>query len=179
MNQFLVLVWHHPKGFQDIIKWFGISYCCQAVANFHFKWSKQRLQNGFVHTALRESSGVLLQCGWFPLIHKQLEMHGRILSTDATDALVLKHQAISVRSADYIFIVLDQFYTEISYSFREQCWNMILGFEIKYPVVYVDLFHRSLDKTSADISPCYTSKYFIRKMCLWFFLPHTHAEVFF
>ena len=34
------------------------------------------------------------------LTHKQLEMYGYVLSTAATDALVLKHQAISVHSAD-------------------------------------------------------------------------------
>ena len=34
------------------------------------------------------------------LTHKQLETHGCILSTVATDALVLKHQAISIRSVD-------------------------------------------------------------------------------
>ena len=34
------------------------------------------------------------------LTHKQLKMHGCIISTVATDALVLKHQAISIHSAD-------------------------------------------------------------------------------
>ena len=34
------------------------------------------------------------------LTHKQLEMHRCALSTVATDALVLKHQAISSHSAD-------------------------------------------------------------------------------
>ena len=47
------------------------------------------------------------------LTHKQLETHGCILSTVATDALVLKHQAISIHSVDQIFITLDQFNTEI------------------------------------------------------------------
>ena len=41
------------------------------------------------------------------LTHKQLESHGRVLSTKGTDALVLKHQAIITISADLIFIVLD------------------------------------------------------------------------
>ena len=35
------------------------------------------------------------------LSHKQLETHGCLLSTAATDALELKHQAISSNSADY------------------------------------------------------------------------------
>ena len=34
------------------------------------------------------------------LTHKELETHGYALSTVATDALVLKHQAISIHSAD-------------------------------------------------------------------------------
>ena len=38
------------------------------------------------------------------LTHKQLETHGCELSTAATDALVLKHQAISIHSAEWIFI---------------------------------------------------------------------------
>ena len=40
-------------------------------------------------------------------------MDAYILSTAATDALVLKHQAINIYSADYTFIVLDQFHTHI------------------------------------------------------------------
>ena len=34
------------------------------------------------------------------LTHEQLETHGCVLSTVSTDALVLKHQAISIHSAD-------------------------------------------------------------------------------
>ena len=47
------------------------------------------------------------------LTHKQLETHGGILSTVATDGLVLKYQAISIHSADEMVIVLDQFHTKI------------------------------------------------------------------
>ena len=43
------------------------------------------------------------------LTHKQLETHGCVLSTVATDALVLKHQAISIHSAEQISIALDWF----------------------------------------------------------------------
>ena len=35
-----------------------------------------------------------------PLTYEQLEMHGYVLSTVATDALVLKHQAINIHCAD-------------------------------------------------------------------------------
>ena len=38
-------------------------------------------------------------------------MHYRcVISTAATDALVLKHQVISILNADLTFIVLDQFH---------------------------------------------------------------------
>ena len=43
------------------------------------------------------------------LTHKHMETHGCILST------VLKHQAISILSADKAFTALDQFHTRISY----------------------------------------------------------------
>ena len=41
------------------------------------------------------------------LTHKQLEIHGFVLSTVATDVLVLKHQAISIHSSKWIFLLLD------------------------------------------------------------------------
>ena len=41
---------------------------------------------------------------------KHRETHGCIVSTAATDALVLKHQVISILNADKTFIVLDQFH---------------------------------------------------------------------
>ena len=47
------------------------------------------------------------------LTHKQLETHGCMLSTVATDGLVLKHQTISIHCADQISITLDQFQTKI------------------------------------------------------------------
>ena len=43
------------------------------------------------------------------LTHKQLETYGRVLSTVAIDALVLKHQAISIHSAEQTSIALDRF----------------------------------------------------------------------
>ena len=39
-------------------------------------------------------------------------MHGCILSTADIDALMQKHQAISIHIADKISIVLEQFHTE-------------------------------------------------------------------
>ena len=40
------------------------------------------------------------------LTHKQLETHGFLQSIVATDVVVLKHQAISIHSADKFFIAL-------------------------------------------------------------------------
>ena len=54
-----------------------------------------------------------INSAWQVLTHKHLEMHGCALSTLAADALVLKHQAFSIRSADWIFIVLNPFHTEM------------------------------------------------------------------
>ena len=50
---------------------------------------------------------------------KHRETHGCVVSIVATDALVLKHQAISILSADQTFIVLDQFHMEIFHL----CWT--------------------------------------------------------
>ena len=43
------------------------------------------------------------------LIHKQLEMHGCILNTVATDTLVLKDRAIIIHNAEQFCIALGQF----------------------------------------------------------------------
>ena len=45
--------------------------------------------------------------------HKQLEMHEYILSTVATDDLVLKYQVIFICSIDQIWMVLHQIHTKI------------------------------------------------------------------
>ena len=47
------------------------------------------------------------------LTHKQLDTHECVLSTVATDALVLKQQGISIHSADQIAIALDPFQKKI------------------------------------------------------------------
>ena len=46
---------------------------------------------------------------------KHRETHGYIVSTVATDALVLKHQAISIHNAEWTFIVIDQFDIKVSH----------------------------------------------------------------
>ena len=48
-----------------------------------------------------------------PLTLKHWETYGCVVSTVATDALVLKHQAISIHNVDYTFIVLDQFHIKL------------------------------------------------------------------
>ena len=47
------------------------------------------------------------------LTPKHRETHRWVVSTMAIDALMLKHQAISIHNADYTFIFLDQFYRKI------------------------------------------------------------------
>ena len=44
---------------------------------------------------------------------KHRETHECVVSTVATDALVLKYQAISIHNADETFIVLDQFHLKL------------------------------------------------------------------
>ena len=39
-------------------------------------------------------------------------MYGCVFSTVAADVMVLKHQAISIYSADHTFIVWNQFHTQ-------------------------------------------------------------------
>ena len=50
-------------------------------------------------------------------------MHECVVSTVATDALVLKHQAISILSADKIFVKVDQLHTEYDSSMK-QYWKI-------------------------------------------------------
>ena len=73
------------------------------------------------------------------LTHKQLEMHGCVLSTVPTDAIVQRHQIISIHNADWIFIVFGQFHTDKYSIYREQkiigIENKIIFWNKKYPVV--------------------------------------------
>ena len=63
------------------------------------------------------------------LTPKHMEMYGCVLRTVATDALVLKHQAIIIPSSDEILIVSDQFYTNIIYIFHEKNYKITLRFK--------------------------------------------------
>ena len=53
------------------------------------------------------------QSGVFQNEPNELETHGCVFSTVATDALVLKHQALSIQSADETFNVLGWFHAKI------------------------------------------------------------------
>ena len=49
---------------------------------------------------------------WFCFAPKHLQMYGLLLCTEATDAPMLRNQAITIHSADQIFFVLDQFHSK-------------------------------------------------------------------
>ena len=80
----------------------------------------------------------------FHLTPKHWETHGCVVSTVATDALVLKHQAISIHNADQIFIVLDQFHIRILHLWCTTLENKITFWKkwlsrlrVKIPVKFV------------------------------------------
>ena len=76
----------------------------------------------FVHARSIDKKSALIQ-----LTPKHRETHGCVVSTVATDALVLKHQAISILSTDLTFNLLDQFHMEILHF----CWTTF-GSKITY-----------------------------------------------
>ena len=91
------------------------------IPPFHEEGFKKK--NYFCHVYLEELYKMLISYSCFyklfskyGLTPKELEMHVCVLSIVATDALVVKHQAISIHNADRIFTVLDQFQTKISNS---------------------------------------------------------------
>ena len=65
---------------------------------------------------------------------KQLEMHECVISTIATDVLVLKKHAISIHSIDSIVIIPDQFQTKILH-LQQTLETIELHFEENGPVV--------------------------------------------
>ena len=58
-----------------------------------------------------------------------------VVSNVATDALVIKHRAISIHNAELTFIVLDQFHIKISHLWRTTLRNKITFLEKKYLVI--------------------------------------------
>ena len=74
----------------------------------------RKLMNCLTHWSLGKISVILVYT--FQIVTIITHKSGKFtLSTVATDALVLKHQAISACNADQIFIASDQFQTKISY----------------------------------------------------------------
>ena len=88
---------------------------------------------------------VLMQMSWRTIVsvaegvnifwtHKRCKSHECILSAVATDALGLKHQAISIHSADQIFIVLGQFHAKVLHLLWTALENEI-AFWKSHPVI--------------------------------------------
>ena len=83
---------------------------------------------------------------------KWLETHGCTISTIATDALLLKHQAISIHRAAQVPIVLDQLHTN---DICRRKHDTILHFEKKIPgclrvkqklvCIVIDSLHEVMD----------------------------------
>ena len=64
------------------------------------------------------------------LTFKRRESPSGAINTVATDVLVLKHQAISTHSADYVFIIWASFTTKYII-YVEQYWKILFQFEKK------------------------------------------------
>ena len=58
-------------------------------------------------------------------------MHGSILISMATNALVLKHQTISIHSADLRYIILHQFHTKLLHVLWKISENVVIFWEKK------------------------------------------------
>ena len=87
-----------------------LTYC-----EFHmFQWASNKneiilIQENAFKNVVCKMAAILFRPQCIKFINPQIAgMHGCTLCTAATDALVLKHQAISILSADEIFKVLDQ-----------------------------------------------------------------------
>ena len=86
------------------------------IANFTSTYVQGRNFNGVWIKIFHLSKSQLLSVKWQPFCsglhvftHKQLEMHASVVNTVATDVLVLKHQAISIHSAEYIYLYIYSF----------------------------------------------------------------------
>ena len=62
-------------------------------------------------------------------------MHGCVLNIVATDALVLKHQVISIHSADKTLCWTSFIEKLQMYIYMESCWENWISFEKKRPVL--------------------------------------------
>ena len=80
---------------------------------------------------------------WWLLSPQQLKIHRYAVSIVATDALMLKHQAISNHSADKVFIVFDQFHTKTLHLMWTTSENCITFWKISPRYLRVKLDHTS------------------------------------
>ena len=100
---------------------------CTSTAFDSFQSQNYSFWRLVVHSIILKSYWILSRVFALLSTHKQLEMHGCVLSTVVTDGLVLKRQFISIKSAERILIVLDQFHWKIIY-----VRIMIIKYNIKF-----------------------------------------------
>ena len=82
------------------------------------------------------------------LTHKHQQIHGCVLSTVATDGLVLKHQAISIHSVE-IFIVFEK----KCYIYSNEHDKVKINFENRDPVASG---LKSMGSCKKDVTPLLT-----------------------
>ena len=78
-------------------------------------WRDPRRESDYLQYMIRRMQCLCLftSCSSHGMLTcKQLETHGCVISTVATDDLVLKHQATSTHSIDLVFVVLPKIYTQ-------------------------------------------------------------------
>ena len=115
----------------------------EVSAAFWWIFSSRKIRQHWVHVEFNDCGLCVYMIGsddrcWFFILfitswglstHKQLETDGCVLSTVATDALVLKHQAISSYRADYIFIVSAHFQAKLSHLW----WTILENYNKQIP----------------------------------------------
>ena len=87
-----------------------LNHCCLIVKQTHgMNFSEILIKLPFIqgYTFANVVCKMSVCLGLEFLTHKQLKTHGCVISIVAIDALVLKHQAISIHIVDKIIIVLD------------------------------------------------------------------------
>ena len=108
--------------------------CAQFYSNkFNVTW--MRAERNFCQIWITMEK---LLMKWAPdlcLTLKHRETHGCVVSTVATDALVLKHQAISILSTDETLNLLDQFHMKILHPWWTTFGNKITCWKKKHRVV--------------------------------------------
>ena len=129
-------MWHyffsfgHALALNDVCIY--VYFCSTALALNDCMYICKSLQN-FVNT--KQSMPKKLDW-WTPLLFfltlKHRETHGCVFNTVAADALVLKHQTLSIHSVDKRFIVLEWYHTTILHS-EWTTWASRIAFWKKWP----------------------------------------------